>query len=95
MGQADNLKDGIIWEQVTKQKFDQLIEKIPVFLRPLAQDKVSKRAEKIVKESNRSVIEEKDMIDAFFIETPFGFHGPMKVDMESLGIDYMKYGHPR
>ena len=25
------------------------------------------------------------------METPFGFHGPMKMDMEALGIDYEKY----
>ena len=85
----------IIWDEVTRQKFQQLIDKVPVFLRGMAQEKVSKRAERIVREGNRSVIEEKDMVDAFFAETPFGFHGPMKCDMEELGVDYTKYGHAR
>ncbi len=85
----------ISWDKATEEKFKQLIEKIPIFLRSIAEDKVSKRAERIVREENRLVVGEKDMVDAFFIETPFGFHGPMKTDMEAVGIDYTKYGHPK
>ncbi len=85
----------ISWEKDAKQEFDAMIAKIPIFLRDIAKDKVSKRAENIAIKDNRSEITEKDMVDAFFAETPFGFHGPMKSDMESLGIDYLKYGHPR
>lgn len=84
-----------IWQKDTEIKFNQMIEKIPVFLRGIAQDKVSKRAEVFAKENNRQEITEKDMVDAFFKETPFGFHGPMKTDMESLGIDYIHYGYEK
>ena len=89
------MESKITWDTETEAKFKQLIEKIPIFLRGIAQEKVSKRAERIVEEGNRSQIIEKDMVDAFFIETPFGFHGPMKTDMETIGIDYTKYGHPK
>lgn len=85
----------ITWEKSTEEKFNQLIEKIPVFMRGIAKDKVTQRAQKIVKDANRIQITEKDMVDAFFKETPFGFHGPMKNDMEELGIDYTQYGHPK
>lgn len=85
----------IIWEKTTKEKFNQLLEKIPVFLRGVAQGKVSKKAEGIVAQEGRAQVTEKDLVDAFFTETPFGFHGPMKTDMEALGIDYTKYGHAR
>ena len=85
----------ILWDKTTEEKFKQLIEKIPVFLREIAKNKVSQKAENIVRNENRSKITEKDMIDAFFAETPFGFHGPMKCDMEDVGIDYTKYGHPK
>lgn len=81
------------WEAEAEQKFIQLIEKVPVFMRPIARDKVSQRAERIAKDNNREQITEKDMVDAFFAETPFGFHGPMKTDMETVGVDYRKYGH--
>ena len=85
----------IDWDKTTKEKFQQLIEKVPIFLRSIAQEKVSKRAEAIAQKENRMQVIEKDMVDAFFSETPFGFHGPMKSDMESIGIDYTKYGHSK
>ena len=88
-------QDKISWDKAAQEKFNQLIEKIPVFLREMARDKVSKRVENIVRKENRSEVFEKDMVDAFFAETPFGFHGPMKTDMETLGIDYTKYGHKK
>jgi len=53
------------------------------------------KAEAIVTREGRSQVTEKDLVDAFFAETPFGFHGPMKTDMDALGIDYTQYGHAR
>ena len=83
------------WDTAAEEKFKQLIEKVPIFLRELAQQKISQKAEGLVRKESRSLITEKDMVDAFFAETPFGFHGPMKTDMESLGVDYTKYGYDR
>jgi len=91
----NSTENEINWDESTQQQFEQLIAKIPVFLRSMAKEKVSKRAETIVRDDNRTVIGEKDMVDAFFIETPFGFHGPLKTDMEEIQIDYTKYGHPQ
>lgn len=81
------------WDENAKAQFDRMIEKVPIFLRDMARERVSKKAEKLVVADGRSQITQKDMVDAFFAETPFGFHGPMKSDMESLGIDYARYGH--
>ena len=92
---GDSNESEINWDDNTQQQFEQLIAKIPVFLRSMAKEKVTKRAETIVRDDNRTVIGEKDMVDAFFIETPFGFHGPLKTDMEEIQIDYTKYGHPQ
>ena len=83
------------WEKDAEEKFKQMIGKIPIFLRDIAKEKVSKKAEAIAAAQNRSQVTEKDMVDAFFAETPFGFHGPMKCDMEEFGIDYIKYGYKR
>ena len=85
----------ISWEKTTEEKFQQMIAKVPIFLRDLARDKVSQKAENLVKAANRQEITEKDIVDAFFAETPFGFHGPMKCDMETLGIDYIKHGYTK
>ena len=87
--------DHVIWDKPTEEKFLRMIEKIPIFLRGIAKEKVSKKAESIVGKENRVEVCEKDMVEAFFSETPFGFHGPMKSDMEALGIDYTQYGYKR
>lgn len=81
------------WDKSTEEKFQQMIEKVPVFLRDMAKEKVTEKAEALASKENRSEMIEKDLVDAFFEATPFGFHGPMKTDMEAIGIDYTHYGH--
>ena len=85
----------VTWEKTAEDQFKKMIEKVPIFLREIAKDNVDKKAQKLVQADNRSEINEKDMVDAFFAATPFGFHGPMKCDMAELGIDYQKYGYPK
>ncbi len=83
----------ITWDKATEEKFNKILEGIPDMIRGIAETRVSKKAQNIVAEAGRTEITEKDMVDAFFAETPFGFHGPMKSDMEKLGINYTQYGH--
>jgi hypothetical protein len=81
------------WEMDARENFEAVLNKIPVFLRDIARKKVSEKAQQFACGQHRSEVSLKDVVDAFFAETPFGFHGPMKTDMEALGIDYKKYGH--
>ncbi len=83
------------WEKEAREDFEGILSKIPVFLRGIAEKKVSQKAEMLARQANRPEVLQKDVVDAFFMETPFGFHGPMKTDMEALGIDYEKYGHSK
>lgn len=85
----------ISWNKDTKDKFKQLIVKMPIFLRATAERELVKKAESLVAKGNRSEITEKDMVDAFFAETPMGFQGMMKNDLASLGIDYTQYGYEK
>ena len=84
----------ITWDDGVEEKFRQMIGKIPKVLQGMAKKQVLEKSHKLVVADHRSVITEKDMVDAFFEVTPFGFHGPMKCDMEEFGIDYVGYGHP-
>jgi hypothetical protein len=84
-----------VWDQATHERFKALIGKMPVFLRPVAEKKVSDKAECLARAQGRSLITEKDMVDAFFAETPFGFQGLMKNDLTEVGIDYTRYGHAK
>ncbi len=83
------------WDKYTEEKFNLIIAKIPIFMRDIAKGRVAKKAESFANSAGRSEVSEKDMVDAFFAETPFGFHGPMKTDMEEVGINYVQYGHGR
>ena len=85
----------MIWDPAVKTQFDLMISKIPVFLRPIAEKKVSQKAEALAVKEGMAQVSEKNMVDAFFAETPFGFHGPMKTDMDEFGIDYIKHGYER
>lgn len=81
------------WESLAQEKYDAILLKIPPFLRGVASAKVSQKAESLALAQGSGKVSLKDVVDAFFIETPFGFHGPLKMDMEALGIDYQQYGH--
>lgn len=88
-----NSQDKISWEETTEQYFQKILLEIPDLIRGIAEVRVIKKAESIIKEEGRNVINEKDMVNAFFAETPGGFIPAMKKSMEELNIDYTQYGH--
>ena len=83
----------ITWDETAYGQFEKILEQIPALIRGIAETRVSKKAENILRQEGRWIIQEKDMVDAFFSETPEGFMSPMKSSMEELGIDYQKYGY--
>ena len=85
----------VSWEGNTEVNFRRILAKIPVFLRPTAEKKVKRKAESLAQKDNRALVIEKDLVDAFIAETPFGFHGPLKNDFKEFGIDYVKYGYDK
>ena len=85
----------INWDKDTEEKFKLLIAKMPVFLQYTAKKALTQKTESLVRKENRAEITEKDMVDAFFAETPFGFQGMMKNDLNAMGIDYTKYGYTK
>jgi len=82
----------VTWDKPTEEKFLIVLKQIPDMIRGIAETRVSKKAEAIVRENNRAVIEEQDMVAAFFAETPGAFRGAMKQSMVDLKIDYKAYG---
>ncbi len=83
------------WQGDAEEKFKLILGKVPIFMRSIAEQKVGRKAEALAKAANRPAVTEKDLVDAFFAETPFGFHGPMKSDMEEFNINYQQYGYAR
>ena len=88
-------QERVTWDKETEEKFLKILEQIPAMIRGIAETRVSKKAESIIREQSRKMILEKDMVDAFFAETPAGFKGTMKKSMDELGLDYTKYGHEK
>lgn len=86
------MKNNLRWDQRADDVFKNLMEKTPVFIRGMAQEKILKKIQSLVEQDHRLEITEKDVVVAFFEETPFGFHGPMKSDMEKMDVDYTQYG---
>lgn len=81
------------WENETQEKFRKMIAKVPAVLRGMAEKRIADKAEKLAMAANRAEVTEKDLVDAFFADTPFGFQGLMKNDFKELGVDYTKYGY--
>ena len=88
-------EDRITWEKSTEEKFLKILEQIPALVRGIAETRISKKIEAIMQERKRTLVEEKDMVDAFFAETPSGFIPAMKEGMQEVGIDFTQYGYKK
>ncbi len=83
------------WNPEVKERFKVLIAKIPVFHRHITEEAVTKRAQEIAKARHASLIQEEDIISAFFSDVPSPFYSMMMRLLEQAGFDYKKYGFPK
>lgn len=83
------------WETKTQEKFKLIISKIPIFHRRITEEAVTKRAEEIALARNGGVVEEQDVVAAFFTDVPSPFYSMMIRLLEQTGFDYKKYGFPK
>ena len=72
-----------------------MISKIPVFHRHITEAAVTKRAEENAKGRQSQIIEEVDVISAFFSDVPSPFYSMMVRLLEQTSFDYKKYGFPK
>ena len=83
------------WESNTKNKFEGMIAKIPVFHRGITQEAVTKMAEQNAKARNATLVQEQDVVGAFFADVPSPFYSMMIRLLDQSDFDYRKYGFPR
>lgn len=83
------------WETRTQEKFRTMIAKIPVFHRRITEEAVTKRAQEFARKRSASVVEEQDVVAAFFTDVPSPFYSMMIRLMEQTGFDYRTYGYPK
>ena len=81
----------IQWKESSKEVFDKVIENLPQFHRSIAKQLVKEKAEELASQRNSEVVEDKDMVVAFFQEVPPAFKDMMKRLFSHLDIDYSQY----
>lgn len=83
------------WETETENKFKILISKIPVFHRHITESVVRRQAEEIAAKRNVLLVQEQDVVAAFFSDVPSPFYSMMVRLLGQNGFDYKKYGYPK
>lgn len=79
------------WEPVADAKYKKMITKIPMFHRDIAKQVVDKRAVVNARERGSSLVEEQDIVRAFFSEVPMTFYSLMIRLLQEAGFDYKKF----
>ena len=85
------LQEQLEWEKEALGKFKSMIEKIPLFHRKIAEQVVRKKAELNAKERGSLLVEESDILRAFFSEVPFAFYSLMIRLLDEVGFNYKEY----
>jgi valyl-tRNA synthetase len=83
------------WNPEVKIRFNAFTAKIPVFHRHITEEAVTKRAEELAKARKSNLVQEEDVIAAFFSDVPSPFYSMMIRLLEQTGFDYKKYGYPK
>jgi len=81
----------IEWKESSKKVFDKVIENLPQFHRSIAKELVKEKAEELAQARKSELVEDKDMVVAFFQEVPPAFKDMMKRLFSHLNIDYSQY----
>ncbi|MDD4909114.1 MAG: hypothetical protein PHR44_00300 [Candidatus Omnitrophica bacterium] len=86
------MADKLVWEKGIEDKFRQIINKISLFHRSIAEGSIRESAQLYATERGSALIEEVDVVKAMFMGVPAAFAAPMKKILDAVGIDYAKYG---
>lgn len=76
------------WETTAFEKYKLMITKIPLFHREIAKVVVDKKAVINARERGSNLVEEQDIVSAFFSEVPKAFYSLMIRLMDEVRFDY-------
>jgi len=85
------LQTQLEWEKQSLDRFNLMITKIPLFHREIAKKVVQKKAQLNAQERGASLVEECDIIRAFFSEVPHAFYSLMIRVLDEVGFRYHEY----
>ncbi|MFH1504911.1 MAG: DUF2621 family protein [Candidatus Omnitrophota bacterium] len=81
----------IEWNQDAKSSFDKVISNLPQFHRSIAERLVKEKARELANQRNSQIVENQDVVRAFFQEVPPAFKDMMKRLFSQLNIDCCSY----
>ena len=83
-----DLKKEMQWDAQTQKKYEEMISKIPLFHREIINQVVPVKSQETASARGSLVVEEKDVVSAFFTEVPKAFYSLMIRLMDEVGFDY-------
>ncbi len=83
--------EGLKWDEACLNKYNKMLNKIPIFHREITKQIVPEKAVLNAKERGSSVVEECDVVRAFLTEVPKAFYSLMIRLMDDVGFDHKKY----
>lgn len=86
-----NIQTKIEWESGARQKYETMITKIPLFHREIARVVVDKKAPMLARARGADMVQEQDIVRAFFSEVPMAFYSLMIRLLDEAGFDYKKH----
>ena len=86
-----SIQTNMHWDAVALSKYNKMLNLIPVFHRRLAKEVVNKKAEQAAVLRGSSMVEEKDIVEAFLSEVPKAFYSLMIRIMDEVGFNYKKF----
>ena len=93
-GFIDNMIDfkrTMEWDKSTLDKYNKMIQLIPIFHRGIAEKVVNVKAEEDARARGSSVVQEEDVVRAFFAEAPKDFYNLMISAMGEAAFNYKPY----
>ena len=86
-----NIQTQLKWEKEALAKFNAMIARIPLFHREIAKKVAYKKAELNAQERGSGIVEESDIVQAFFSEVPKAFYSLMVRLFDEVGFNYKEY----
>jgi len=86
-----NTQRKLEWERESLEKFNNMIARIPLFHREIAKKVAHKKAELNAQERGSNIVEESDIVQAFFSEVPVAFYSLMIRLLDEVGFNYKEY----
>jgi len=78
------------WNNDVKQKYDLMLEKIPIFHKGITDEIVKQKAPQLAEARGSDIVEEADVVEAFITEVPKCFYSMMIRLMDEVGFDHSK-----